>query len=193
MKKINKQTVLAAIAITAIVAGGIIVLTRNSPDDSSATSPSKTTQVAATSPETPEEKTKNQLLFLIEEEKLAHDVYTVMFQKYGASIFGNILESESTHQGKVLSLLQARNIPDPRSSEIGVFTNSDLQSFYNTLITQGNQSITEAYKAGVIIEERDIADINVQLATTSDDDVISTLEALRKGSESHLRAFNRQL
>jgi hypothetical protein len=193
MKKINKQIVLAAIAITAIVAGGIIVLTRNSPDDSSATSPSKTTQVAATSPETPEEKTKNQLLFLIEEEKLAHDVYTVMFQKYGASIFGNILESESTHQEKVLSLLQARNIPDPRSSEIGVFTNSDLQSFYNTLITQGNQSITEAYKVGVIIEERDIADINVQLATTSDDDVISTLEALRKGSESHLRAFNRQL
>jgi hypothetical protein len=193
MKKINKQIVLAAIAITAIVAGGIIVLTRNSPDDSSATSPSKTTQVAATSPETPEEKTKNQLLFLIEEEKLAHDVYTVMFQKYGASIFGNILESESTHQEKVLSLLQARNIPDPRSSEIGVFTNSDLQSFYNTLITQGNQSITEAYKVGVIIEEKDIADINVQLATTSDDDVISTLEALRKGSESHLRAFNRQL
>lgn len=133
------------------------------------------------------------LIYLIEEEKLAHDVYTVMYQKYGAKVFGNILNSEETHQDRVLALLQARNIADPRSSEIGVFTNPELQALYNKLIEQGNLSEVEAYKVGVAIEEKDIADITTQLATATDADIVSTLEDLRSGSESHLRAFNRQL
>jgi hypothetical protein len=139
-----------------------------------------------------EEQTEKQLLYLIEEEKLAHDVYAVMFEKYGARVFGNILESESTHQERVLTLLKARNIVDPRSNEIGVFTNSDLQTFYDDLIAQGMQNETEAYKVGVKIEETDIADITNQLATTTEQDVIDTLEDLRRASENHLRAFNRQ-
>ena len=137
--------------------------------------------------------TETQLLYLIEEEKLAHDVYTVMYEKYGARVFGNILESESTHQSRVLTLLQAREIKDPRASEIGVFNNQELQALYDTLIKQGNESAVEAYNVGVAIEEKDIADISTQLATASDQDVIGTLEALRNGSENHLRAFNRQL
>lgn len=137
--------------------------------------------------------TEEQLLYLVEEEKLAHDVYTVMYQKYGASIFGNILKSESTHQEMVLALLQVRNIADPSSLEVGVFRDKDLQTFYDTLIAQGNKNITEAYKVGVAIEEKDIADISAQLSTAADDDVIAALESLRSGSENHLRAFNRQL
>lgn len=137
--------------------------------------------------------TEEQLLYLVEEEKLAHDVYTVMYQKYGASIFGNILKSESTHQEMVLALLQVRNIADPSSREVGVFRDKDLQTFYDTLIAQGNKNITEAYKVGVTIEEKDIADISAQLSTAADDDVIAALESLRSGSENHLRAFNRQL
>jgi len=117
----------------------------------------------------------------------------VMYQKYGANVFGNILESENTHQSRVLTLLQARNLPDPRSNELGVFANKELQNLYNQLIEQGNRSATEAYKAGIIIEEKDIADISAQLATATDQDIIETLEALRRASENHLRAFNRQL
>jgi hypothetical protein len=140
-----------------------------------------------------EELTEKQLLYLIEEEKLAHDVYTVMFEKYGAKVFGNILESESTHQERVLALLDARSIADPRSSEIGVFTNSDLQDFYDGLFARGMQNETEAYRVGVTIEETDIADLTTQLATTNEQDVKDTLEDLRRGSENHLRTFNRQL
>lgn len=140
-----------------------------------------------------EELTEQQLLYLIEEEKLAHDVYTVFYEKYGARVFGNILESESTHQERVLTLLEARNIADPRSPEIGVFTNSDLQKFYDDLIAQGMQNETEAFRAGVIIEETDIADLTEQLSTTTEEDVVLALEDLRRGSENHLRAFNKQL
>jgi hypothetical protein len=68
-----------------------------------------------------------------------------------------------------------------------------LQNFYTELVARGMQSETEAFKAGVRIEETDIADITQQLATTTEQDVNDTLEDLRRGSENHLRAFNRQL
>ena len=133
------------------------------------------------------------LIFLIEEEKLAHDVYTVLHQIYGTQVFANILESEETHQSRVLTLLQARGISDPRSTELGVFNNTELQKLYDSLISQGKQSISDAFRVGVTIEEKDITDITNQLATATDSDIISALNSLRSGSENHLRAFNRQL
>ena len=133
------------------------------------------------------------LTYLIEEEKLAHDVYTVMYDLYGAKVFGNILQSESTHQDQVLGLLDAYGVEDPRSEELGVFNDPDLQALYDQLIAMGSQSAQDAYQVGVLIEEKDIADITDQLATASDQDVVDVLERLRSGSENHLRAFNRQL
>jgi len=137
--------------------------------------------------------TKDQLLYLIEEEKLAHDVYEAMFAIWGARVFGNILQSESSHQSQVLTVMQARNIADPRSSTSGVFVNNELQVLYNELIAKGSKSAIDAYEVGVAIEELDIDDLTKMLATAKDVDVIAMMENLRRGSENHLRAFNNQL
>ena len=138
-------------------------------------------------------ETEALLLYLIEEEKLAHDVYQAMYDMWGARVFGNILKSEETHQGQVLTLLASRNIDDPRSATAGVFVNKDLQALYNDLVALGSKSAADAYEVGVMIEELDIKDISAQLATATDADVILTLEKLRSASENHLRAFNNQL
>lgn len=198
MKKSHKIT-LAVLAIVLIISAGayaISISNENNIKPKVEVSSNQTNTNVAKSEVNSTSSTKTDeelLIYLIEEEKLAHDVYTVMYQKYGANVFGNILESETSHQGKVLVLLQARNIQDPRSTELGVFKNTELQKLYDSLIAQGNTSATEAYKVGVIIEEKDIADISNQLATTSDQEIVATLESLRSGSENHLRAFNRQL
>ena len=139
------------------------------------------------------DQTTELLVFLIEEEKLAHDVYTVLYEEYGSKVFGNILESEATHQDQVLGLLDQYDVEDPRSSELGVFNDPDLQALYDQLIEKGMTSSQDAFEVGVMIEEKDIADITFQLAGASDPDVIEVLEKLRSGSENHLRAFNRQL
>lgn len=203
MKKQNNKKPIVAVGVVLFVIGmaamSYALLSKDDPQAVSTTntvtsSNSKDAALPADNSNTTDKtSTESQLLYLIEEEKLAHDVYTVMYQKYGARVFGNILKSEETHQGRVLTLLQARNIADPRSEELGVFKNQELQTLYNQLIEQGNKSEVEAFKVGVIIEEKDIADISAQLATATEQDVISTLEDLRRGSESHLRAFNRQL
>jgi hypothetical protein len=138
-------------------------------------------------------ETERLLVFLIEEEKLAHDVYTVLYEQYGSKVFGNILESETTHQDQVMAVLDVYGVDDPRSSELGVFNDPALQKLYDQLIELGSKSLADAYQVGVMIEEKDIADISTQLATATDQDVIDVLERLRSGSENHLRAFNRQL
>lgn len=137
--------------------------------------------------------TDDLLLYLIEEEKLAHDVYTILGQTWGGNTFSNILSSESTHQDQVLSLLNTYGLTDPRSAEIGVFTNTDLQALYDQLIAQGMTSQTEAYKVGVHIEETDITDLTTAINSTTDANIVATLEKLRSASESHLAAFSKKL
>ncbi len=189
---------LVMLAVTiASVAVGYSVATKSSLSRAATTESSR---VSSPSAEMPVETgsatpamTKQLLLYLIEEEKLAHDVYTKMYEKYGSRVFANILQSEQTHQAQVLDLLTSRGIADPRTNDLGTFNDQELQAFYDRLIEQGNQSIEEAYKVGIAIEQKDIADLNKQLETAADQDVITTLELLRRGSENHLRAFNTQL
>jgi hypothetical protein len=132
------------------------------------------------------------LKYYIEEEKLAYDVYLAMYEKYGTRIFSNIMKSEMNHQEKVLTLLKSRNIQDPRSGSPGIFINQELQELYNELISLGNKSQEDAIKVGIIIEERDIADLTKEISRTKDNEVKSVLEELKKASENHLQTFKRQ-
>jgi hypothetical protein len=141
----------------------------------------------------PASTTEDLLLYLIEEEKLAHDVYTVLGETWGGNTFSNILGSETSHQDQVLNLLNSYGLTDPRSSEIGVFVNPDLQALYDQLIAQGMTSQAEAYKVGVLIEETDITDLTTAINSTSDATIVATLEKLRSASESHLAAFSKKL
>ncbi len=137
--------------------------------------------------------TAEQLVYLIEEEKLAHDVYQAMFDLWGSRVFVNIFKSEQTHQSHALTVMNTRDIADPRSATAGVFKNTELQALYNELIAKGSKSAVDAYEVGVAIEVLDIDDLTKMLATAKDADVIAMMENLRKGSENHLRAFNNQL
>jgi hypothetical protein len=133
------------------------------------------------------------LAYIIEEEKLAYDVYTVLGDLWGSRTMSNITNSETSHQAQVATLLGAYGIADPRSTEVGVFTNPDLQALYDSLIAQGSASEKAAMEVGVLIEEKDIADIDVMISQTTEPDVIAVLESLLAGSVNHLAAFQRQL
>ena len=83
-----------------------------------------------------------------EEEKLADDVYIMLYEKWGKRIFQNISRSEQTHTDAIKALLTRYELPDPASSSTGVFTNPDLQTLYNDLIARGSESLAEAFEVG---------------------------------------------
>jgi hypothetical protein len=129
------------------------------------------------------------------EEKLARDVYTVLGEKWNARVFLNIKLSEQTHMDAVKRLLDRYAITDPLTTdEVGVFPDEHFQTLYNQLVEKGSISLTEALKVGVQIEELDIEDLEYQLTNVVDNpDIIRVYTNLKKGSENHLAAFNRNL
>lgn len=144
------------------------------------------------------EQLQADLLFMWEEERLARDVYNAMYSKWGSKIFTNIATNgEQTHIDSVKSMIDKYTVSTAGYTQPavpGIFVNHDLQDLYNTLIAQGNVSVTEAYKVGQLIEITDIADLDKRLLPTDlPTDIRTVYESLRAGSENHLAAFNNQL
>jgi hypothetical protein len=129
------------------------------------------------------------LSYMREEEKLAHDVYVQLYEKWGLRVFQNISQSEQAHTDAIKALIDRYGLQDPVSSSVGVFTNPDLQALYNDLVARGSQSLAEALKVGAAIEEIDILDLEKSLAQTDNADIQQVFNNLMNGSYNHLRAF----
>ncbi len=135
------------------------------------------------------------LLYMREEEKLAHDVYVALFNVWGAQVFANIAESETEHTEAIRQLILSHGLPDPAATTApGVFVNPDLQALYDKLVAAGQASLNDALAVGCLIEEKDIQDINDKKALVEDEpDIVQVYEHLLCGSRNHLRAFNSNL
>lgn len=174
---------------------------QNRPSTSQATGPVNGTDHINTVPTQREEAIATTdpimatLNHMIEEEKLAHDVYQVLADKWGARVFSNITRSETNHQNELLAIIESNGVTDPRTGKVGTFNDKDLQALYDKLIAQGSASASEAYKVGVAIETLDIDDLKKAMAglTDKDTDLKAAYTNLMNGSERHLAAFNRQL
>lgn len=138
---------------------------------------------------------ENDLKFMREEEKLAHDVYTFLYGAWSRNVFDNIASSEQTHTEAVLSLLDRYELADPaEGNAAGVFTNPELQALYDQLINDGSASLIDALIVGALIEEIDLIDIQEAVNRVEDNnDIVLVYENLMKGSRNHLRAFVKNL
>ena len=134
------------------------------------------------------------LLWMREEEQLAHDVYAVLGDVWGLPIFENIAASESTHIDAVIGLLNLYGIDDPAlGNEPGTFTNPAIQELYDELVADGSVSLEAALAVGALIEELDISDLQVYTAVTETAEIATVYANLERGSRNHLRAFTSQL
>lgn len=134
------------------------------------------------------------LRFMREEEKLAHDVYTVLHDAWGLQVFANIALSETAHTEAILGLLLKYGLDDPAAGRpVGSFEDPALQALYERLVAAGRVDAVEALKVGALIEETDIRDIDEKKSLTDNADILQVYDNLLCGSGNHLRAFNEQL
>jgi len=134
------------------------------------------------------------LTFMREEEKLARDVYRVMFDEWENPIFYNISQSEQQHMDTMKSLLDKHGLPDPVIDDsTGAFVNHELDELYKDLIVDGLESRLDALYVGALIEEVDIEDIQIAIEEATHADLIRAYENLIRGSRNHLRAFVGQI
>lgn len=135
---------------------------------------------------------KATLQYLVEEEKLARDVYTYLAGTVTTQKFSNIARSEQFHMDQIASLLKTYGIYNPTlTRKAGVFKNTELQKLYNTLTSEGSAGVVQAFGVGIAIEEMDIKDLQVMLTKDMPSDMKIALDGLLYGSQNHLAAFRR--
>jgi len=130
------------------------------------------------------------LLFMIEEEKMAQDVYDTLYKQTGLAIFDKISNAETKHMDTLLHSAERLDIDTSfLSNETGVFENLEIEDLYNSLLTQAAVSTEAALGVGYLIEQTDIED----LQNTIEDNSVAILGVvynhLLDGSENHLAAF----
>lgn len=130
------------------------------------------------------------LIFMREEEKLARDVYRVMFDLWDMRIFTNISSSEQSHMDAMLAKINFYRLSDPVIDDsTGAFVNTDLATAYMSLTEWGMVSLEDALRVGAYIEELDILDLEHAIEESGQADLDVTYEELMRGSRNHLRAF----
>ncbi|HHT23771.1 MAG TPA: DUF2202 domain-containing protein [Bacteroidales bacterium] len=132
------------------------------------------------------------LLFMLEEEKLAHDVYIYFNEKYNRRVFQNISKSEAMHQKAVMYLINLFGVKTPEQKPVGEFHNADLQALYTKLTTEA-KTLEDALKAGALIEEVDIVDLKKGIKETQNANIKRVFSNLLRASGFHLKAFVRNL
>lgn len=134
------------------------------------------------------------LTFMREEEKLARDVYMLLGDKHDVRMFDNIARSEKKHMAAVKRLLDIYSVPDPVGADVpGAFKDPILSELYTSLTAQGERSLAEALRVGVVIEKRDISDLKDRIAATDRADLKAVYGNLLRASNKHLQAFTRLL
>ncbi len=116
------------------------------------------------------------LQYALEDEHLAYAEYNLIINELGAERpFTNIIKAEEKHIEEVEMLYNAYDIEIP-----------EIDASENIILPN---SIEEALDAGVNAEIENIAMYEKFLAQDIPDDIREVFENLKKGSQSHLAAF----
>jgi len=141
--------------------------------------------------ETYSEEALDELLYMLEEEKLAGDIYEVFYEQTGLSVFENIAESEGRHFDALLDQATSLglDVDEILLEPAGSYVDEELQDFYDTLLEYGSESTTAALEVGVMIEEKDMIDIAAAAELVEGTQLEDVYMNLLTGSSYHLEAF----
>ena len=136
-----------------------------------------------------------ELLYMIEEEKLAGDIYEAFHEMYGLPIFKNIAASEDRHFAAVVNQAEKMgvDVDEFLFQPAGTFVNEEVQELYDTLLAAGGVSVTGALEVGVTIEKKDMIDIAAAIEAAEGTRLAEVYENLLAGSANHLEAFEAAL
>ncbi len=136
--------------------------------------------------------------YMLNEEKLAHDLYISLYELY-PNLFQlqNIAErSETKHENLVSQLADKYGVENDSNLSVGEFGLSEINGLYDTLYDLGKNSAVDALKVGCMVEVTDINDLDTDIAIAQEDgalDVLTVFTSLRDGSYNHYWAFNKAL
>ncbi len=141
------------------------------------------------------DEAKAELLFMLEEEKLAGDLYETLFDQTGLTVFQRIAASEDRHFNALLR--QADKIgldtDDIVFNDPGEFESAELQTMYDELLARASRSDAAALRVGKKVERVDIRDLRDAMEDVEGTRLYDVYENLLEGSQNHWDAFDANL
>ena len=137
---------------------------------------------------------KQDIWFILEEEKMVRDLYYNFYQEYDNEVFEKLYKAENTQFEAVQQLVRNYNLEDPTSNkDVGKFKNLQIQMIYDELLEQGNENIKESMIASIDAQERSLRDVRENIERTDKDDIIFVFKNLETASKNHLRILMERL
>lgn len=132
------------------------------------------------------------LLFMIEEEKLAGDLYEVFYEQTQLPVFDRIAAAEDRHMDRLVAHAQkaGADVTAILALPAGQFVNPELQALYDELLQAGSQSAEAALAVGIQVEQDDIAALEAAIAEAAGTPLETVYSHLQTGSEQHLATFD---
>jgi hypothetical protein len=126
-----------------------------------------------------------------EEEKLAHDLYVALGDRYDVPVFDRIANAETAHLTAVRTLMTRYGVTDPTAGqEAGHFATPAVQKTYDELLAKGLGSQQAALEVGKTVETTDIDGLRAALNGLTAPDVQRVYDHLVMASQHHLAAFD---
>lgn len=132
------------------------------------------------------------LLFMIEEEKLAGDLYAAFYEQTGLQIFNRIATAEDRHMDSLITLaeLAGLEVDGILALPEGKFLNPELETLYAEFLIAGSVSADMALAVGQQVELADIADLEETVIAVVGTPLETIYSHLETGSTHHLAAFD---
>ncbi|QIK36653.1 DUF2202 domain-containing protein [Caldichromatium japonicum] len=132
------------------------------------------------------------LLWMIEEEKLAGDLYEAFYDQTKLPVFDRIAAAEDRHMDRLVAHAQQANVDVAPILALpaGQFVNHELQALYDQLLQAGSLSAEAALAVGIQVEQDDIAALEAAIAEAAGTLLETVYSHLQAGSEHHLAAFD---
>lgn len=135
------------------------------------------------------------LRFMIQEEKLAGDLYVELYEQTGLEVFARIAGAEDRHMASLISQAERAGIDvsDLAALPVGSFLDAGLQATYAELLAVGSVSAEAALNVGRQVESADLADLAASLDEVAGTPLVGVYEHLQTASGRHLAAFDQWL
>ncbi|MBI2511836.1 MAG: DUF2202 domain-containing protein [Opitutae bacterium] len=131
---------------------------------------------------------RDALLFQIEEERMAREIYAALEAKWSLPQFRHIQRAEQRHEDALRALATRASLTPP-AAVAGKFAAAVVQQRYDELLARGLRSADEALAAGAAVERQDLADLQALVACTDSEELRNVARSLAGASERHLAAF----
>ncbi|WP_237702461.1 ferritin-like domain-containing protein [Opitutus terrae] len=133
-----------------------------------------------------------ELIYAVEEERVARDLYLTAAERWSLRVFERIARSEAQHEAAVTQLAGSVAVTLPVAAR-GVYATPELQKLYTDSLVLVNESEVAALRVGALVEESDIAELRRLAGVATDDGTRAVLAHMEQASTRHLNAFVRSL